>query len=370
MRERLHIVGRFPPPRDGQAVATQWLADLLSTTYDVRPFSTMQPDRALSPKGLAGSLHTSRHYLRLKPILNATLSDGMPVIWNSISGQRLGHWRDLLTVIPAFQPGQHVVAQIHWGNFNRLFKHRTTRPTAMRIVSRVNCFVVQSELLEARIADWVPAHKRRVIPYYVPPCGSAIDVNDKRKRRSQDRPLRVLFLSNMIESKGYLDVLEALAIARKAGLSLEADYAGRWNADADRQAFKARTQALNLQDIVMHHGAVTDYKQVQALHLAADAFVLPTYYPVEAQPLAIIESLSAGTPTIVTRHASIENMVREDREALFVPPRDPEAIAQALIDLNDLNRWHALSQGAHARYESCFSAEAIRHYWADLLRNL
>ena len=370
MHNRLHIVGRFPPPRDGQSVATQWLANLLGATYDVHRFSTMQEHRALLPKGLAGTFYTSCHYLRLKSNLRTALSDGGPVIWCSISGQKMGHWRDLITVLPAFQPGQHIVASVHWGNFSRLFERQLTRYSARRIVERVDCFVLLSKLLEAHVADWIPAHKRHVIPNFVPPCGSTQEVNQKHKRRHRSRPLRVLYLSNMIESKGYLDVLEALAIARREGMALEADYAGRWNSDADRQAFEARVEALELRDIVTHHGPITAYSRVQAMHLAADVFLLPTYYNIEAQPMTIIESLSAGTPVIVTRHASIEAMVREDCEALFVPPHAPEAIAQALISLHNVERWQALSKGARARYESCFSAAVIRNSWTELLQSL
>ena len=370
MRDKLHILGRFPPPRDGQALATQWLADLLETRYDVHRFSTMQSRRAMLPKGLGGAYYTSRHYWRLKSGLRTALSDGKPVIWCSISSQKMGHWRDLLTVLPAFQPDQRIVAAVHWGNFSRLFDRHLTRQTAKHIVERVACFVVLSEILEAHIADWIPTHKRWVIPNYVPPCGSATEVTRKHSRRTQGRPLRVLYLSNMIESKGYLDVLEALAMARKSGLNLRADYAGRWNSDADRQAFEARLMALDLQDVVSHHGPVMEYSRVQALHLAADAFLLPTYYPTEAQPLSIIETLSAGTPVIVTRHASIEAMVREEQEALFVPPRAPEAIAQALIRLSDAERWRILSAGARQRYDACFSADVILGKWIELLGSL
>ena len=86
--------------------------------------------------------------------------------------------------------------------------------------------------------------------------------------------------------------------------------------------------------------------------------------------MSIIESLSAGTPVIVTRHASIEAMVRKDREALFVPPRAPDAIAQALISLNDAERWRVLSRGARARYEFNFSADVLRNSWTALLQSL
>ena len=98
----------------------------------------------------------------------------------------------------------------------------------------------------------------------------------------------------MIEEKGYLDVLEAVAIGRQQGLNIEADFAGRWNAQKDAKTFDTLIQQKDLVGKVRAHGPITDRNRVQAFFLAADVFVLPTYYPVEAQPMTIIEAWSGG----------------------------------------------------------------------------
>ena len=87
--------------------------------------------------------------------------------------------------------------------------------------------------------------------------------------------------------------------------------------------------AAGLNAVITHHGGVTDRARIKALYLDADVFLLPSYYPTEAQPLTIIEALNAGTPVVVTRHSGIPEMVRGDKEALFVPPRAPDTSAVA-----------------------------------------
>ena len=60
-----------------------------------------------------------------------------------------------------------------------------------------------------------------------------------------------------------------------------------------------------------------------------------------------IERRFRSAPVVVTRHSGIPEMVRGDKEALFVPPRDPEAIAEAVQQFTSESMWQAASR--HAR---------------------
>ncbi|HMB90177.1 MAG TPA: glycosyltransferase family 4 protein, partial [Rhodothermales bacterium] len=140
-----------------------------------------------------------------------------------------------------------------------------------------------------------------------------------------------------------------------------------WTSEAERITFNQIVAENTLQEVVTHHGSISDRKKIRALYLNADVFLLPTYYPTEAQPLAIIEALNAGMPVITTRHAAIPDMVRHDQEALFVPPRSPEAIANGVASLADSVVWHGFSQRARQRFKSRFSPKAVRQQWEALL---
>jgi glycosyltransferase involved in cell wall biosynthesis len=103
------------------------------------------------------------------------------------------------------------------------------------------------------------------------------------------------------------------------------------------------------------------------MYLEHDVFLLPTYYPSEAQPLTIIEALNAGCPVVATAHASIPNMVRDGVEGSLVPPRAPEAIADAVEVMRETGTWRSRSRAARARYVDRFSPQAVRRQWLDCL---
>ena len=70
---------------------------------------------------------------------------------------------------------------------------------------------------------------------------------------------------------------------------------------------------------------------------------------------------------VVTRHSGIPEMVRGDKEALFVPPRAPEAIAEAVQQFSSEAVWQAASRHARDRFQTRFSPEAVRRLWVDLV---
>ena len=366
----IHVVGRYPPPIDGQSLATQCLADMLQSDYRVRRFNMTLADQALLSSGFSGALSTIGHYLGLKPKLKEILSDGNLVLWASISSQPFGHWRDLLVVMSCLSPVQSLIPVVHWGNFSQLFTHWSTKITARHLIRRVNQVVVLSNELANQIARWIPADKLYVIPNYVQPLATEDELQIKREKYSLSKTLRVLFLSHMIKEKGCYDLLHGISIAAREGLSVEAHFAGRWNNSQDEEHFHRAVNQLGLTKYVIVHGPITDRTFVARLHREADVFVLPSFLHHEAQPLAIVEALSAATPVIITNRPVFEAVVGSKQGALLVPPHNPPAIAKALQSLGDQEMWLNCSLAVRKHYETVYSPEAVRKRWIGLIEKV
>lgn len=373
MNPPVFIIGRYPPPIDGQSMLTEQSAKLLSPSWDVKRLNTSAGSQAKVRTGSGLSLGMARHYLtRVASALSVVAeSPDTPVIWHSISPTLSGHLRDLCVVLPSLRAAKRVYAVIHWGNFDRLFRSRLTRYTALRMVKKLQGFVFNDEQLSRNCEEWIPADKRFVICNTIDEATRCTrdDVKIKQALRADRKSLRLLYLSNMIPSKGYLDVLQAVAQLNKAGMPLSVDFIGRWQSEQEQSSFLSYVSDNHLEQFVTAHGGVTDRAAVRQFFLNADVFLLPTYYPAEAQPVSIIEALSAGTPVITTRHAGIPLMVREEfREALFVSPKSPTEIAGALQKLWEKDTWKNFSDAAASRFEERFSPEVVRGCWERLLR--
>ena len=122
--------------------------------------------------------------------------------------------------------------------------------------------------------------------------------------------------------------------------------------------------------MVHHHGPVHERALVKEFHLGADAFVLPSYYPTEAQPVSIIEALSAGTPIITTDQGGIREMVSHGEEALMVPAKSPSAIADAIRQLTNPTAWLELSLRARKLFLEKYHPDVIRKQWIELIDSI
>lgn len=156
-------------------------------------------------------------------------------------------------------------------------------------------------------------------------------------------PLRVLFLSNLIPSKGYPEFLDALTLLAAGQTPIHATLCGkvmgtaenrRFGGDAGADAWiRARLAEINRSPAVRvgwRQGAYGAEKE--RLYRAAHLFVLPTSYPVEAQPLTILEALSSGCAVITTRAGEIPSTLPTGT-ALLLDAATPESVATAIAAL-------------------------------------
>jgi glycosyltransferase involved in cell wall biosynthesis len=104
-----------------------------------------------------------------------------------------------------------------------------------------------------------------------------------------------------------------------------------------------------------------------AYHLA-DIFVLPTW--AEGFPLAVLEAMAAGLPVVTTRIRGMADHLRERVNALFVPPRDPAALAAALIRLLGDPVLRARMGQANREKVREFTPEIVGRHFLDVLRQV
>jgi glycosyltransferase involved in cell wall biosynthesis len=372
-RRSVCVLGRFPPPNDGQTIMTSLLAQLLEDDWAVHRINTSYcSGDGQSVDGFASRLQKISHYCRLAPYLKREFAAApdAPVLWAGISPMPGGHFRDLLTVLPMLKKHKRIYGVIHWGNFDRLFTSAWTRHTGQKLADRLSGFVFLDGLAD-RCGAWLPAEKRITIPNTIDLLSrcTETEIETRRTEAARSEGIHLLYLSNMIESKGYMDVLSAVSLLHDQHIHCEVDFIGRWNSGSDEDSFRATIQKLQLNDRVRVHGPIIDRARIKSFYLKATAFVLPTYYPVEAQPVSILEAINAGTPVIATRHAGIPWMLREEKgEALFVSPKSPMAIADAARTLLDREFWLRCSIAARERFREHFSPESVLSKWNNLLR--
>lgn len=182
-------------------------------------------------------------------------------------------------------------------------------------------------------------------------------------------PGRVLAVGQLVERKG-LDVLVAAlaSLPAPAGRrpAVAAVVVGAGPAGPALEA-----EARRLAAPVSFAGAQSA-AAVQAEMARASLFALPSR--AENLPMALLEAMAAGLPSVASRVGGVAEALDADGEApcgLVVPPGDPRALAGAIARLlDDPATAHAMGQRARARARALYGMEAMAANWLRLYRRV
>ena len=142
--------------------------------------------------------------------------------------------------------------------------------------------------------------------------------------RPGDHEPVLLFVGRLMREKGVFDLVEALR-------ELRLEVACRLVVAGDGPAapeMRGRVARLGLTSVVTFCGYLGG-DDLQRAYRQADVFVLPTYYA-EGFPTVIVEAMGAGLPIVTTLLRGALDHLDEGVNALFVEPRRPDLLADAL----------------------------------------
>lgn len=159
----------------------------------------------------------------------------------------------------------------------------------------------------------------------------------------------VLQVAALAPHKSQTDLLRAASLLKSRAPSVRIWVAGE---GALRDSLEREHAALHLGEFVRFLGFRED---VPDLLRAADLFCLSSY--LEGMGTSILDAMAAGLPVVATRVGGIPEVVEDGRSGLLVPPRSPEALAEALEALaGDAGRRKSMGERAQERARE-FSAD-------------
>ena len=351
--------GPFAPPANGQRIAHEAFYRLLAPEADLRHIP-IEGVPVLPSIGSYLSKARVLSHVRGQRALGRAL-DQAPgaTVYFCAAGSGRGILRDLSLVARTRSRAGRIVAHVHSGNYEAHWETPARRRMATWLAERLDAIVVPTETQAARVRPVVGATPVHVVSNVVDDRVRLTDaeVEASWALRARPGPLRVLYLSNFIPSKGYLDVIAALA---RTTTSVEATLAGTWSDTRSYEEALGRIRALQLGARVRVLPPYSTREAVKDALSRHHVVVLPTTYPSEAQPLAILEAMANGCAVVATRHASIPEYVTDGENGLLVPPHDPGALAVAFDRLTDLDWALALGRRGRTVADRVFSPEHSR----------
>lgn len=308
-----------------------------------------------------------------------------------VSRSRLGFLKDFVLMNLAHLAGVKTIVHVRGGDLQRFYT--SCGPVLRRLIRftyrRVDCAIALGPSLRGQFRGLVLERKVRTVLNCYNDSGIS-----STSPRAQERPsdmLRVLFLSNVLPSKGIFDALKGVALAREQGVSLQFTFVGQfldfdialtrnpyqkaYNLDARslEKKFWDCVNKLNLKSLTRVLGVVLREEKWKLLE-SSDILLLPIYNPNEGQPLTVIEAMRAGCVIVSTTCGGLCDLVKDGITGTVVRPHCPADIANALADFWR-NRDQMLQMSCRnqkktlERHNPVVHARQINNIYRSLLRS-
>jgi D-inositol-3-phosphate glycosyltransferase len=189
-------------------------------------------------------------------------------------------------------------------------------------------FVVQSRSVERDLLALVPGARYEYGPHPVyNRFGSPVAPGEARLRLGITAHHVLLFFGYVRKYKGLDVLLDAIALLR-GRLDLALLVVGEFY--EDEQTYRDRIRRLELETIVTVRSDYIPNEEVQYYFSAADAAVLP-YTSATQSGIAQI-AYNFDLPVIATNVGGLAEVVRDGETGLLVPPNDPRALADRILE--------------------------------------
>ncbi len=140
-----------------------------------------------------------------------------------------------------------------------------------------------------------------------------------------DDDFLVGIVAHLADHKGHKYLIEAAGILKQKAPHIKLIIVGKGPL---RMELDEQVKKTDVDDIVFFLGFREDVPQILA---SLDLFVLSSY--LEGLGTSIMDAMASRLPVVATEVGGIPELVIHEKTGLLVPPRDPRALAEAILKL-------------------------------------
>lgn len=192
---------------------------------------------------------------------------------------------------------------------------------------------------------------------------------NKNITKDRSLPVRLCMLSRLIKQKGIYEYYAAsqIVLEKSPKSTIEFHLYGKPDLANPLAIKEEEILRWNQKANFKWHGHAENNLEVFKI---SDIAVLPSYYG-EGIPKCLIEAAACGLPIITTNMPGCREIVKDGINGILVPPRDPQALAQAILKLaQDKELRKNMGTAGRKMVENEFSSERVNRETIMLYQSL
>ncbi len=362
MNNKILFILHLPPPIHGSSMVGQFIKEskLINRQYD-GDYINLGTSIAINEIGKHPVRKINLYLKIVGAVLKKLTTSNFEIVYIGITAKGIGFYKDFIIALIAKFSGGTLLLHFH-NKGVATNQNRFIDDLLYRVLFRHAKVMLLSPLLYEDIKKYV-----KPVDVFYCPNGIPESYANKNIKLSKNTTVNLLFFSNLIESKGVYELLEACSYLQQKQIPFSCTFAGG-EGDITASNFSKRVKQLNLENHVQYIGKQYGEEKKNVFE-KADIFVLPSYN--DCFPLVLIEAMKYGLPIVSTYEGGIPDLVDEGITGYLVRQQDSINLAKQ-IELMIINSELRAKMGtaAKAKFDKEYTLEKFENRFVDILNKV
>jgi glycosyltransferase involved in cell wall biosynthesis len=345
---KILFILHYPPPVHGAAMVGELIRSSIkiNATFETE-YINLSTSHSVDEIGKGGLIKWIRYLAILSKTISKCLTFKPDFIYITLSTTSPGLYKDSLVALLCKFLRFRVVYHLH----NKGVQKNCHKPLEKRlypwIFSNTNVILLSPHLYHD-ISNYVLTKNVRYCSNGIP----EISLKKNVYSRPKTDQINLLFLSNLIKTKGIWDLMNSCKILNDKNVNFHCTVAGA-EGDVTAMDLQVFIDENDLKKRISYIGKVSGAVKTKAFE-EADLFIHPTHE--DCFPLVLLEAMQHKLPTISTMEGAIPEIIKDNTTGFLVKKESPDAIAEAVIYLvqNPLKR-QMLGNNAYHRFKENYT---------------
>lgn len=353
-KQRILFVLHLPPPVHGAAMMGKYIHDsrVINEAFECK-YINLTSAKTLQDIGKGGVMKYIKYLMLLCKVVLKVITFRTQLVYVTPTACGVAFYKDFLVVQLLKLMGRKVV--VHYHNKGVVTRQDKKLDDWMyrRFFKDIKVILLSDALYED-VKKYVKREDVLICENGIP------DTSEKSEKIIRNNPIpRILFLSNLLITKGVIVLLDALKLLKDKNVDFVCNFVGAETNEIDAQHFLGEVQKRGLQQEVKYLGKKYGKEKVELYH-TSDIFVFPTYYYNECFPLVLLEAMQMHLPCISTTEGGISSIIHDGENGYLVEMNNPIALAYSIEKLlKDADLRKNMGENGWMRFKSDFTLEAF-----------
>lgn len=326
---KILYIAPLPPPLAGHSLMAQVLYEDLAKVHHVEAVN-------FNKQSFKDGIDSFQRVFDVLNVLKEVWikKRGADAVYLTISESVAGNLKDLFIYLICYRKLSWMYIHLHGGSIKRELwdKYPLIHKINKFFIKKMAGVIITGKSHLGIFSDLIPNEKIHMVPNFALES-LFISETEIECKFSEVTQIHILYMSNMIDKKGYNDLADAYFMLDEASKArIRIDFAGRFETADQETAFRKK---IGANDGLLYHGMM-DNQEKESLFSKAHIFCLPTAY-LEGQPVSILEAYASGCVVLTTGQPGILDIFTPGINGFEINMRSPESIKNVIQDIIEQN---------------------------------